>query len=61
MCKISKKSSEWIQSYEEEPFLGPKRSVWHKREKFLRKTITKPCCAHLCLSACKKSESDINH
>ena len=53
LCKISKKSSQWIQSYEDVQFLGVKWPIF-------RKPLNETCSFNSCLSASQKSKRDIN-
>ena len=55
-----KKFLQWIQSYEDAPFLDPKWAYLPKRNFFFRKPVNKPCSYPLCLSAFQKSKTDIN-
>ena len=59
LCKILKKFFQWIQSYEDAQFLGPKWPI-SPNENFFRKPVNEPCFFHSCLSTCQKSKSDIN-
>ena len=58
-AKFQKKSSQWIQSYEDVQFLGPKWPTC-ANENFFRKPVNEPCSFHSCLSTCQKSKWDIN-
>ena len=59
LCKISKKSFQRIQSYEDVQLLGIKWPIW-ANEIFFRKPVNEPCSFHSCLSTCQKLKSDIN-
>ena len=59
LCKILKKFFQWIQSYEDAQFLGPKWPI-SPNENFFRKPVNKPCFFHSCLSTCQKSKSGIS-
>ena len=59
LCKIFKNFLQWMQSYEDMSFLGPKWLICLKKN-FFRKPINKPCSFHSCLSTLQKSKSDIN-
>ena len=50
---------QWIQNYNDAPFLGPKWSIYLKYF-FFRKPVNEPCFFYSCLSTCQKSKSDIN-
>ena len=54
-----KKFSQWIQSYQNAQFLGPKWPI-SPNENFFRKPVNEHCFFHSCLSTCQKSKSDIN-
>ena len=52
---------QWIQNYNDAPFLGPKWSIYLKYFFFFfRKPVNEPCFFYSCLSTCQKSKSDIN-
>ena len=59
LCKISKKSFQRIQSYEDVQLLGIKWPIW-ANENFFRKPVNEPCSFHSFLSTCQKLKSDIN-
>ena len=59
LCKILKKFSQRIQSYEDVSVLGPKQPIC-PNENFFRKPVNKPCSFHSSLSTCQKSKSDIH-
>ena len=59
LCKILQKFSQWIQSYDDVPFLGPKWPIC-QNEIFFRKSVNKQCSFHSCLFTYQKSKSDIN-
>ena len=54
-----KKFLQWIQSYEDVPFLSPKWPIC-PNENIFRKPANKPCSFHSYLATCQKSKSDIN-
>ena len=58
LCKIFKKLSQQIQSYDDVPLLGP-WPIW-PNENFSRKSVNKHCSFHSHLSKCQKSKSYIN-
>ena len=63
MCKIFQKFLQWIQTYEDVPFLGLKWPIcWNEIFFFFffKKPVNKSCSFHSCLSTCQKSKSDIN-
>ena len=49
---------QWIQNYDDAPFLGPKWSIYLNF--FLRKPVNEPSFFYTCLSTCQKSKTDIN-
>ena len=55
-----KKTLQWIQNYDDAPFLGLKWSIYLKQIFFLRKPVNEPYYFYSCLSTCQKSKSDIN-
>ena len=57
--EIFKKFFQWIQSYEDAQFLGPKWPI-SANDNFFRKPVNQPCFFHSRLSTCQKSKSDIN-
>ena len=50
---------QWIQNYDDAPFLGPKWSIY-LRYIFFGKPVNEPCFFYSCLSTSQKSNSDIN-
>ena len=59
VAKLKKEFLQWIQSYYDALFLGPKQPIC-PNENFFRKPVNEPCSFHSCLSTCQKSKSDIN-
>ena len=60
MCKISKKSLEWIQSYEDGSFLGPDWSICPKQELFWEKLLILFPSTYWTLSLCKVLKDSYN-
>ena len=54
-----KKILQWIQNYDDVPFLDPKWSIYLNFF-FFRKPVNEPCFLYSCLSTCQKSKSGIN-
>ena len=54
-----KKFLQWIQNYDDAPFLGPKWPI-SPNENLFRKPVHGPCFFYSGLSTCQKSKSDIN-
>ena len=54
LCKILKKSFQWIQSYEDAQSLCPKWPICPNENFF--QTVNEPCSIHSCLSTCQKSK-----
>ena len=59
LCKIKKRFLQWIQSYEDVQYLGPKLVI-SPNESFFKTPINEPCFFHLYLSTCQKSKSYTN-
>ena len=55
LCKISKKSFQPIQSYEDTQFLSLKWSIC-PNDNFFRKPVNEPCSFYSCLSTYQKSK-----
>ena len=60
VCKISKKSLEWIQSYEDGSFLGPDWSICPKQELFWEKLLILFPSTYWNLSLCKVLKDSYN-